>query len=107
MHEEPRRKVSKSLVTLVTQVTPMKYRSSSELYVIRCLHKIRKDPSAWGIFHPRHVLDSSRLRSGLRAITHPNSPRSVAPRTHANDIDREYGLGLGLNLADHFMSAEL
>jgi hypothetical protein len=52
------------------------------------------------------VLDSSRLRGGLRAITHPNSPRSVASRTNdMMDVDREYELGV--NLGDDLMYEEL
>lgn len=33
----------------------------------KCLQDIRADPSARCLFHPLHVLDSSRIRSGFEA----------------------------------------
>ena len=35
--------------------------------VASCLEHIQRDPEALPIFHPNHVLDSSRLRNGYRS----------------------------------------
>jgi len=37
-------------------------------FIYRCLKDILLDQSALEIFHPRHILDTDRLRNGFRAV---------------------------------------